>query len=605
MKSKWQVFSIIGMVIVTLAGILTIFRSEPPVNLLLITLDTTRADRLGCYGYKLASTPELDALAKNGVVFERAYAPAPMTSPSHTSMMTGLWPPEHGVHTNALTVLDQNIPTLAELLQGQGYDTAAFPAASMLSGKFGLNRGFQTYFDDLSDRSQGADKMHRSRNGRAIADLSIQWLKEQQRSGEKPFFCWLHFYDPHDPYHFHPEEFDAKFRDRPYDAELAYVDLQIGRIFDELTRLGKLKNTVIIVAGDHGESLGEHGEDMHGYMLHESTLRVPLIIANQADAKVGHRVATAVSLIDLFPTILEICRAKVPDDMKPRSLRPALQGSPLTPRFCYSQTVEPYLQAFWSPLQSITNERWRYVRTTRPELYDLTNDPQELINLAAEKPDLVSELDGELTAFEEKFQIRTGAQVKLSTQEQRVLESLGYAGGSSAKEDPLNASARPDVKDMIVYLNQFNRALHLIDDRNFDEASKLLEPLARDVPNFHRARLNLAQCRIHQEKYADAILWCRAALEIDRDSSRAYEMLGYSHLKLRELDLAEKSFRKQLELQPDSENGHLYLAEVYQRQERFPLAMQHYDIVLRINPRNEAALHVLTGLRSAFGAQPE
>lgn len=602
MKSKWRRLLIVVLVAVGLGGILVYFRSPPRVNLLLITLDTTRADRLGCYGYELALTPRLDALAKNGVLFERAYAPAPMTSPSHTSIMTGLWPPEHGVHTNALTVLDPNIPTMAELLQKQGYATAAFPAASMLAARFGLNRGFQSYFDDLSDPRTGADRMQRSRDGRSIADLSIQWLNEQHQADAEPFFCWLHFYDPHDPYHFHPEEFDAKFRDRPYDAEIAYVDRQIGRIIDELERLGELKNTVIVVAGDHGESLGEHGEDMHGYLLHESTLRVPMIVTNYSQAKVGHRVTTPVSLIDLFPTLLEIGGAEVPEDSKPRRLQPALQGNPISPRLCYSQTVEPYLQAFWSPLQSLTNERWRYVRTTKPELYDLTADPQELVNLAPREPDLVSELDGELTALEEKFQIRTGAQVELSTQEQRALESLGYAGGSSAKEDPRNASDRPDVKDMIGYLNQFNRAVHLIDERKFDEAAILLEPLARDVPNFHRARLNLAQCRLAQENYADAIDWCRAALEVDPDSARGFEMMGYAQLKLRELAPAEKSFSRLLELQPDSENGHLYLAEVYQRQEKFPLAMQHYENVLRINPRNEAASRVLEVLRNALGS---
>jgi arylsulfatase A-like enzyme len=602
MKSKWRLPLIVVLVAVGLVGTLFYFRSPPPVNLLLITLDTTRADRLGCYGYTQALTPELDALAKNGVLFERAYAPAPMTSPSHTSIMTGLWPPEHGVNTNALTVLDPNIPTIAELLQARGYATAAFPAASMLAARFGLNRGFQSYFDDLSDPKTGADRMQRSRDGRYIADLSIQWLKEQQQADDAPFFCWLHFYDPHDPYNFHPQEFDAKFRERPYDAELAYVDRQIGRIIDELERLGELENTVIVIAGDHGESLGQHGEDMHGYLLHESTLRVPLIIANHAQAKAGHRVTTPVSLIDLFPTMLEIGGAEAPGDSKLRRLQPALQGNPLAPRFCYSQTVEPYLQAFWSPLQSLTNERWRYVRTTQPELYDLTADPQELVNLASREPDLVSELDGELTAYEEKFQIRTGTTVKLSTQEQRVLESLGYAGGSSAKEDPRDASDRPDVKDMIGYLNQFNRAVHWIDDRNFDEAAILLEPLARDVPNFHRARLNLAQCRIYQKKYADAILWCKAALEIDPDSARGYEMMGYSQLKLRELEPAEKNFLRLIELQPDSENGHLYLAEVYQRQEKFPLAMQHYENVLRINPRNAAASGVLDALRAALGS---
>ena len=602
MTFKWRVLSIGVLVAAALAGVLIYSQSTPRVNLLLITLDTTRADRLGCYGYKQALTPELDGLAQRGVLFERAYAPAPMTSPSHTSIMTGLWPPEHGVYTNALTVLDPQIPTLAELLRAQGYATAAFPAASMLGGKFGLNRGFQSYSDDLSDPSSGADDMQRSRDGKFIADFAIRWLKEhQERSESSPFFCWMHFYDPHDPYLSHRKEFGDQFVNRPYDGELAYVDRQISRVFEELKRLGQMENTVVVVVGDHGESLGEHGEDSHGYLLHEATLRVPMIIAGSSQAAAGHRVPTPVSLIDLFPTLLEIAGAAVPEQIKPRRLQPALSGKPLPTRFCYSQTVEPYLQAFWSPLQSITNDRWRYVRTTKPELYDLTVDPRELVNLAAQNPDMVSELDGELVAFEEKFQIRSGAEVKLSTQEQRALESLGYAGGSSAKEDPRDATMRPDVKDMIGSLNQFNRAVHLIEDRSFDEAARLLEPLVVDIPNFHRAHLNLAQCRIHQDRFADAMLLANAALKVDPDSSRAFEMLGYCHLKLRELDLAEKNFLLLLDLQPDSENGHLFLAEVYQRQEKFPLALMHYETVLRINPRNEPALRVVEALRAALG----
>ncbi|RLS34251.1 MAG: DUF229 domain-containing protein [Planctomycetota bacterium] len=365
MTFKWRVLSVGVLVAAALAGVLIYSQSTPRVNLLLITLDTTRADRLGCYGYKQALTPELDGLAQRGVLFERAYAPAPMTSPSHTSIMTGLWPPEHGVYTNALTVLDPQIPTLAELLRAQGYATAAFPAASMLGGKFGLNRGFQSYSDDLSDPSSGADDMQRSRDGQFIADFAIRWLKEhQERSESSPFFCWMHFYDPHDPYLSHRKEFGDQFVNRPYDGELAYVDRQIGRVFEELKRLGQMENTVVVVVGDHGESLGEHGEDSHGYLLHEATLRVPMIIAGSSQAAAGHRVPTPVSSIDLFPTLLEVTGVAVPEELKPRRLQPALSGRPLPTRFCYSQTVEPYLQAFWSPLQSITNDRWRYVRTT-------------------------------------------------------------------------------------------------------------------------------------------------------------------------------------------------------------------------------------------------
>lgn len=592
----------VGILILSVAaGIVAYRRSAQPMNVLLITLDTTRADRIGCYGYHNAETPFLDELARQGVLFERAYAPAPMTSPSHTSMMTGLWPPEHGVNTNAVVTLDTQIPTIAEAFKQRGYVTAAFPAASMLKAKYGLNRGFDEYHDDLSRADSGADSLHRYRDGRINAGFVVDWLRKLPKTAPAPFFCWVHFYDAHDPYFAHPQEFGDKFRDQPYDGEIAYTDRQIGRMLDELKQLGQRSRTVIIVVGDHGESLGEHGEETHGYMLYESTLRVPLIIADPQRSSHGRRVATPVSLVDLFPTMLQLANAKVPADVKHRSLQPALTGLPLEPRVCYSQTDEPFLEASWSPLRGLTTQRWRYVRSAKPELYDLTADPRELTNLADKLPDQVQELDGELADFEAKLQRRIGKQVALSARERQALESLGYTGRVSTKGDPQKAVSQVDVKDMIGYLNQFHRASHLIDEKKYAEAATLLEPLARDVPSFLRARLNLAQCQTYLGNYADAISWCQAALEIDATSERAYEMMGFSHLKLRELDLAEQSFVKLLKLRPDSETGHLYLAEVYQRRGNFPLAMEHYQTVLQINPNNVLALQVLKALRDATG----
>ncbi len=585
-----------------LVGATVWFRPIPSPNILLVTLDTTRADRLGCYGYAVADTPTLDALAEHGLRFERAYVPAPMTAPSHTSLFTGLWPPEHGVYTNGRIALEHGIPTLAEHLRQSGYDTAAFVAAFVLTRKFGLDRGFAVYDDDLSQAESGGDVLHKYRDGKFVIDSAIAWLTKRAAANSRaPFFAWVHLYDPHDPYLDHAEDFGDTFRDRPYDAEIAYVDRQIGRLIQTLDKLGQRENTVLVVVGDHGESLGEHGEETHGYTLHDATLRVPLIIADPRSKSAGRVVAAPVSLVNLFPTLLDLAGLSQPKLPSLASLEPALRGESIPSQTCYSQTEEPYLQAFWSPLQSWTTDRWRYVRTTKPELYDLGADPEELANLAADHPDLLSELDGELTAFENTLQRRAGARINLSAREQRALESLGYTGGGTAAEASASGGNNPlpDIKDMLPYLSQLQAATHLLDEEQYDAAAEILTPLAQ-VPNLLRARLNLGQCRLQQENYAEAAKLFEAALEIDPNSDRALDMLGFAYLKLQRLDDAERQFRKLLGVRPDSETGHLFLGEIYQRREKYPEALRHYEETLRINPQNAPARQAWQALVQAL-----
>lgn len=585
-----------------LAGGYVWLQTPAPVHVLLITLDTTRADRLGCYGYSSAKTPHLDTLADRGVLFERAYAPAPMTSPSHASMFTGLWPPEHGVFTNGQVALDESVLTLAERLATDGYDTAAFVAAFVLQKKFGFQQGFKVFDDDLSKAAPDTDVLHQYRDGRYVIDSAMDWLERRTRKdSSSPFFCWVHLYDPHDPYLDHPDEFGSQFAEQKYDGEVAYVDLQIGRLLEKMKALGLSDSTMIVVVGDHGESLGEHGEETHGYMLHDSTLRVPLIIADPKHNSGGLRIPAPVSIINLFPTILEAAGVTPLPKQAALSLLSAVKGKDIAPQVCYSQTEEPYLQAFWSPLKGLTTERWRYVRTTRPELYDLQADPKELVNLAEKEPDLLSELDGELAAFESSLERRTGSQVLLSKNEERALHSLGYAGGSAASSDATtDGQPLPDIKDMIGYLNRLQRATELLDHESFAEAIVILEPLALEVPNFLRARLNLAICYLQAEKFEQAAQWCESALEVDPNSGAAHDVAGFAYLKLRNLEKSAEHFQRLLALQPDSENGHLYLGEVYQRQMRFELAMRHYAEAVRINPGNEAARNALAALQSAL-----
>lgn len=582
---------VISVLIAILTGGLFLWlRPGRPVNILLITLDTTRADRLGCYGYDAAETPHLDSLAARGVLFERAYAPIPMTLPSHASMLTGLWPPEHGLITNGQNALDPSIPTAATLLTAHGYSTAAFIAGIVLHSKLGLNQGFHVYDDDLSNSVAGVDELHRYRDGRFVIDSALKWLKSwHERADQQPFFCWVHLYDPHDPYLNHPDEFGTRFAGQPYDAEIAYTDRQVGRLLEALAQMGINDRTCVVVVGDHGESLGEHGEETHGFMLHESTLRVPLIIAHPQSHAARQRVTVPVPLVDLFPTLLEVAGVHVPNNVSGQSLQRAIIGEALTHRVCYSQTEQPYLEASWCPLRSLTTDRWRYVRTTQPELYDLAADPRELSNLAESQPEVIRDLERKLSEFESHLRRRTGIGVTMSAQERRALESLGYTGGQTPSQSAPKDRPLPDIKEMIPHLNRLTRATHLMEEREYNEAAEILEPLVSDVPNYARAWQHLGLCRLKQKNFDAAVESFQRALAIDPSSDRTHDMLGFAYLRLGKLDSAAKHFVELLTLRPDSENGHLFLGEIEQRKGNIPLAFRHYEAVLRLNPENAAA----------------
>ncbi|HEY3968843.1 MAG TPA: sulfatase, partial [Planctomycetaceae bacterium] len=264
-------------------------------NLLLITLDTTRADHLGCYGCSTARTPALDALAAAGMLCDCAYTVAPLTLPAHASLYTGLYPAEHGIRTNARGMLDAAVPTLTEVLARKGYDTAAFVASKVLDSKYGLARGFKTY-NDLAGDDDAAEALVGERNAGSVVDTALEWLKAPR---SRPFFCWVHLFDPHSPYLPHTDLFGDEFAERPYDAEIAYVDQQVGRLLEYLKARGLDSQTLVVVVGDHGEGLGEHFERQHGMTLYNATLHVPLIFRYPAQLAPGGRLAANVSMVDV------------------------------------------------------------------------------------------------------------------------------------------------------------------------------------------------------------------------------------------------------------------------------------------------------------------
>ena len=353
----------------------------PPRHLVLVTIDTLRADRLGCYGNRTVQTPHLDRLAREGALAVDMSVQVPLTRPSHTTILTGLYPAEHGIRDNVSPALAAEVPTLATRLKGAGFETAAFVSSVVLSRQSGLARGFDTYSDRFDVGADDARFLNTiQRRGDGPTAEAIAWIEGHRGSR---FFVWLHLYDPHDPYE-PPEPFASRYADRPYDGEVAFTDELVGRLEGALDRLGLAQETLLVVTADHGEGLGDHGEAVHGYFVYESTLAVPLLVRGPG-IPAGTRLAGTARSVDLLPTLADLVGLATPaaTRVSGRSLARALRGgAPPPSEPTYAESLTPLLHFGWSDLRALRDGRWKYIQAPRPELYDLRDDPQEAHDLA-------------------------------------------------------------------------------------------------------------------------------------------------------------------------------------------------------------------------------
>ncbi|MDA0835280.1 MAG: sulfatase-like hydrolase/transferase [Planctomycetota bacterium] len=550
-------------------------------NLLVITLDTTRADRIGCYGYAPALTPVLDDLAAQGGLFERYYTTIPLTLPAHASMFTGLYPPEHGIYTNGKNQLADEVPTLAEVLRKEGYQTGAFVASFVLDSKFGLDQGFQHYGDDLTGAVHTDEALHRSRDGNVVVDEALSWLAEKS---QQPFCCWVHLYDPHTPYLDHRDQFGDRFVESPYDAEIAFVDIQIGRLRKFLEEQNLEKQTLVIVIGDHGEGLGEHNERRHGQMLYNTTMHVPWIMSLPQNLPAGVRITDPVSQVDLLPTILDVLRRPASDSVSGLSRLVLINGVPMPARHLYGETEEPLHESGWSPLQSLTTAEWKYIRTTRPELYDLVNDRGETNNLAESQPDMLEQMERQLADLENAMEIRESVDVELTPQEQRKLNSLGYAGSSTDVTNIDDAQSLPDIKDMIVHYNTLDDVHVMMDEGKIEEAISLLEKLIADAPTYDLAKAGLGDAYTRQERYDEAGAIYDNLLKRNPRNALAMFHLGDVRQAQGRLDEAITLYEAALILEPDTPQLHYNLARTFILLGRDDDAIPHLKSALELDP---------------------
>lgn len=589
-KSHWRQWLSVLLVIAGLAAAFAWWQRPRQPAFLLITLDTTRADRVGSYGYAAARTPALDALAESGIRFSSAYATAPLTLPSHATMMTGLYPPEHGLRTNGKGRLHSEIPTLAKTLQQSGYRTGAFVGAFVLDSKFGLDQGYDQYDDDLSESRRTDDPLHRERPASSVVDRALEWLG---RDPHEPFFCWVHLYDPHFPYEPHADEFGDEFAQRPYDAELAFVDRQVARLTEFLKANGIADDTLVMVVGDHGEGLGDHQELMHGYMLYNSTLHVPWLASWPGHIPSQTVVAAPVSLVDLLPTALDWLQIPPPDGTTGRSLSGLIAGDNVDPSPCYAETDDPRLDNGWCGLQTIVTPEWKYIRTADRELFRTADDAGELRNLAVAEPAEVQALDRQLLDFLAGLTPRKTDLANLSSRELHVLAGLGYTAGRSTVEPSSGDLRGPDIKVMVPHFNRVVEAIHMMESGQFAEAEPLLRETVDAVPDYVIAWGTLGQCLSRQNRFDEARACFQRMLDMDAEDTRALLHLAAADLAQRRTDEAAERLRRVLEIDPDSAEAWFNLAGARLQAGKTDEAHGHLMKALACDPEHLGALQGL------------
>src|SRR3954470_5201514 len=581
-------------------------------NVLLVTIDTLRADHVGSYGYNEASTPTIDALARRGVRFETAVAHVPLTGPSHASILTGQTPLGHGFRNNSGFILAPEVKTIAQDFRNAGYHTAAFVSGFPLDRRFGFDRGFETYDDHLPRGNDRRRTPYVERFADATTDAALRWLETSSSAAAPapPWFLWVHYYDPHAPYE-PPADLAERYRQSPYDGEIAFVDRQLARLFQALDAGNETSRTIVAVTADHGESLGEHGEGTHGIFLYDATLRVPLVIAGPQISGGGVSRTVARS-IDVLPTLADCAGFPRLNDVDGRSLRSAPEGQEISDAPAYAESLYADLELGWAPLYAWRTAGFKYIKAPRPELYDLEHDRSETANRVEELHARTNDLAGKL----EQTLLRAPAPAAPHPVDADVAErlrALGYVSGSPARRAA--GTALRDPKDGIRFLPRLNRGmsaartepdvaireltavlqedpgllmarrtravayaaagqhdraiadLRVLDKEGqltpedavvlgdnlrsagrLEEAALILQRAERENPTFPQPLLSLAAVRIQERKYDEAAAACEKVLKLVPDHIEALRRLGDLALLRQDFNAAAARYSRILQM---------------------------------------------------------
>jgi len=538
--------------------------SPPPRHVLLITIDTIRADRVGAYGYPRARTPTIDAIATNGVLFERAYAAAPITLPSHATLLTGKYPPGHGARDNGIR-MSATVRTLATELHARGCRTAAFVAAFPLDHQFGLDRGFDVYGDHLGRRPDG-----RPADERPASDVAAEASAWLSANATQPFFAWVHFFDPHAPYAGDPSRptFDR------YDDEIATVDRAIARIWKSVEAL---HDTLVVIAGDHGEAFGEHGEYAHSIFVYDTTLRVPLVISGEA-ARGGRRVDEPVTLADVAPTVMHLTGGTMPE-VDGIDLTSALNGTPLASRELYAESFAPLVEFGWAPLSSVRRGKWKFVAAPRPELFDVDADPDERSNLAGAQASTATDLAARIDRYSPAM--LPTLSFAAAGQSADRLRALGYVGAGRGADGFADGS-RPDPKDrreLAARLAQVTSG-----ELSGAELVSALETILKADPRNGQAHLRLGFAYLQAGDCHHGEPELAAAIANGLPSTDAFIGLATCRGRANDLAGAERALTEARRLEPDNPVVVANIGILQGAKGDLPAAIQSFESALKIDP---------------------
>jgi arylsulfatase A-like enzyme/cytochrome c-type biogenesis protein CcmH/NrfG len=575
-------------------------RPAAPQAVVLITLDTLRADRVGVYGSS-PLTPNLDGLARSGVWFTQARTVVPLTLPAHASLLTGEHPAQHGVRNNGSFRLEEARTTLAEILRGRGWRTAAFVSSFVLDAQFGLQQGFETYEGPLSS-SEAAAGIHEPERGAAeITDAAVRWLAGR---GAEPFFLWVHYFDPHAPY-LPPEPFRSRHGEAPYDGEVAYMDQELGRLLEALRRLPPGLTPLVAAAGDHGESLGEHGEETHGLFLYEATLRVPLILAGAGVPARGADAREA-TLLDLAPTLLTALRQPAPAALPGRDLlAPAVAPPGDSAPVSFAETLLPCLNFGWSGTEAIVDAPLKLIRGSAAELYDLEADPREEEDLAARRPADRQRLEALLDSQRRSLAGAGGTVPAPPDAEARaLLESLGYlAGRGGAPGNGCRSGPDPRRMRPILAIIERGTAEYLA-GRHAEAAESFREAARRDARNV-QARYYLYQALRRLGREREALEAISAASRLDPANLLFRQEEAMVWLELGEAARAETLLRQSLQTHPGVPKSRYLLAAALLAQRRAAEALAQLEAARTAMPPAADAEHLMARALVALERRPE
>ena len=582
-------------------------------NIVLITLDTTRADRMGFLGSKRGLTPNLDALAQQWAVFTRAYAQVPLTTASHATVLTGTYPEYHQVNTFGAP-LAMDLPYAPEILRTHGYRTAAFVGSIILDPNPpyapGFDRGFETYDAGFHNEGPGEDRYRTvQRRGDEVVAHALAWLNKHPKG---PFFMWVHLYDAHDPYD-PPEPYKTRYASAPYDGAIAYEDAVVGKLIRQLKLRGLYDGAIVAVTADHGESLGAHGENTHGIFLYDETIQVPLLIKLPHASAGGKRIENRVELVDILPTLLQEARIEIPKEVQGESLLELMKAGAAEgnqtmeswrDRTAYAQSEYPRTEFGWSAERSLRTGKYLYIQAPRRELYDQSADPKADNNLASCSAAVVDTLATQLEAFRQKTTSQRDApKAALDPAAQEKLGALGYMASGRGVSKGSAADQGADPKDKIEIANMIHRAEVLQQDMRSDESIALLEQLIAKEPGLS-LYAKLGDWLMRKQDYQKAVPVLRKAVQMDPDSPGTLFQLAKSLMAIEDFNAAIPELENLVAKVPNLLNAHSFLELAYARTNRLSEAIKECQTVLQYDPQDYGS-YLILGQSLARAGKPE